>query len=234
MRSQAQQTIAELQKRIQSCVRAYGSETAAVRSTGWMAIDDLFPGQGIREGTLVEWLGDGIASGAAMLSLLVGRKICPAGRPVVVIETRRSLFPPTLKALGFDLSHMVMAYPSSEAEALWTCEQALRCAGIGLVWMRSPHLSSLGFRRLQLAAEVSRGIGFLLRSAKAAHQPSWADARFLVRPRPSHAAFPRFFLEVAHSHGRSRRSQVDIMFDNSKGTIHEVSSSEANSLSVVS
>jgi protein ImuA len=234
MRSQAQQTIAELQKRIRSCALASGSKTAAVRSTGWQAIDELFPGQGIREGTLVEWLGDGIASGAAMLSLLVGRKICPAERPVVVIEARRSLFPLTLKALGFDLSQTVMAYPASEVEALWACEQALRCAGIGLVWMRSSHLSNLGFRRLQLAAEVSRGIGFLLRSAKAAHQPSWADVRLLVRPRPSRAALPRFFLEVADSHGRSRRSQVDIMFDNSKGTIHEVSSCEANPLSVVS
>lgn len=223
--------IAGLQDRIQKQGR--GSLPNTVRSTGAEALDDLLPAQGVRLGSLVEWVAEGHASGAATLSLVTGRHVCRDGR-VVLIDGRRQLFPLSLQLLGFDLSRIVMIRPSSETEALWACEEALRCEGIGLVWASIERLSSLRFRRLQLAAETGAGVGFLLRSAASiSQQPSWADARLLVRPRPSHNGAPCFRVQMAHGHGRPRRSRLDLMLDNLQGTLHEFSTTNsANPLRV--
>jgi protein ImuA len=209
--------------------------SAAVRSTGCPAVNELFPAQGVREGTLVEWLGEGAASGGPTLSLSIGRNVCLPGRPIVVIDTQHELFPVGLEGLGFDLAQVVLVRPASEREALWAGEEVLRCEGIGLVWMRLERLSHTSFRRLKLAAEASRGIGFLQRSSQSLRQPSWADARLLVRPRSSREASPCFQVEVTYSQGRPRRAKVDIMLNSWQGTIHEVSpASPANSVCVVS
>ncbi|AMV21531.1 ImuA family protein [Planctomyces sp. SH-PL14] len=245
-----------LRKQIQECGREVSRQPASVRSTGCRGLDELLTHQGIGRGTLVEWLGDGMASGAATLSLTVGRAICPEGRPVVLIDRLQVLFPLALKLLGFDLARIVIVRPSSEQEALWAFEETLRCAGVGFVWANIERLSGTSFRRLQLAAETANGVGFLLRSARALPQPSWAESRLVVRPLPlpggpglpsrSAASFspppfpscersPGFRVETASLHGRPRRSRIDILLDRFRGTIHELAGSRpANPLPVAS
>jgi protein ImuA len=245
-----------LRKQIQECGREVSRQPASVRSTGCRGLDELLTHQGIGRGTLVEWLGDGMASGAATLSLTVGRAICPEGRPVVLIDRLQVLFPLALKLLGFDLARIVIVRPSSEQEALWAFEETLRCAGVGFVWANIERLSGTSFRRLQLAAETANGVGFLLRSARALPQPSWAESRLVVRPLPlpggpgitsrsaaslspppfpSCEGSPGFRVETASLHGRPRRSRIDILLDRFRGTIHELAGSRpANPLPVAS
>jgi protein ImuA len=198
------------------------TSAAPALSTGCEAFNELFPARGIWPGSLVEWL-EGDARGATTVSLAVARNVCPSRRPLILIDSQHELFPLALKGLGFDLSRVVVIRPTSGQEAFWACEEALRCPGVGLVWAPLVNLHVTGFRRLQLAAEASQGVGFLLRSAQAARQPSWAESRLRVDPRPSSPDGPQFRVEVAYSQGSTRRSMLDITLGSLRGTIHEVS-----------
>lgn len=226
-------TLVELQSQIRAWEQGAPVNSTIAFPVGCDVLDALFPSQGVRRGSLVEWLGDGDSSGAGTLSLIAGRRACSDGRPLVLIDTRHDLFPLSLSLLGFDLSRLVLIRPASEREALWACEEALRCEAIGLVWANIERLTNTSFRRLQLAAKASSGIGFLVRSAKAVRQSSWAEVRFKVHPRPSFRDSPCFRVEVASSHGKPARSTADIMIDSLKGTLHGNTQS-ANSLSLVS
>lgn len=227
------QTIIDLQRRIHASERSHLHQNSETFSTGCESLDRLLPGRGIQQGSLVEWLGHGHASGAGIVSLIIGRQICPAERRIVLIDTRRELFPLSLTLLGFDLSQLILIRPNSEQEALWACEEALRCQAIGLVWATMERLHSISFRRLQLAAETSAAIGFLVRSTKVLHQPSWARVRLQTGPRSSCSDSPCFRVEVVACHGTFNHATADIRIDHLRGTIHGRADS-SHSLSVVS
>ena len=65
---------------------------------------------------------------------------------------------------------------------MWAAVQALRSPVVAAVWGKFERLESRAFRRLQLAAEVGRTLGVLLRPVTARGQPSWATVRLEVRP----------------------------------------------------
>jgi len=227
------QAIVELQSQIRAYERGASVNSTTTVSMGCDALNALLPNQGVRQGSIVEWLGEGDASGAGTVSLIAARRACPEGCPLVLIDARHDLFSLSLSLLGFDLTQLVLIRPASEREALWACEEALRCEAVGLVWANIERITSTGFRRLQLAAEDSAGIGFLVRSAKAVRQPSWAEVRLKVRPCPSLRGSPSFRVEVVSSHGPHLHSTVDIMIDSLKGTLHGNTHS-ANPLPLVS
>lgn len=227
-------TIGELQSQIRAWERGPSvSNSINACSTGCDALDALFPHQGVRLGSLVEWLGEGDASGGGTVSLIVARQVCAARRPLVLIDTRHDLFPLSLSLFGFDLSQLVLIRPASEREALWACEEALRCEAVGLVWANIERINSTSFRRLQLAAKASSGVGFLVRSANTVRQPSWAEVRLRVHPVPSRHGSPCFRVEVISSHGNPHHSTADVTIDTLKGTLRGNRHS-ANSLSLVS
>jgi protein ImuA len=231
----SRQTIAELQTAIRRCERKPVHTRDGVVSTGCGAVDELLPAGGIRRGSLVEWLGTEPAGGAVTLSLAVGRTVTPPERPMVLIDRRRELFPLALEAMGIDLARLVLIHPRTERDALWVCEESLRCPGVGLVWMQADRLSGTSFRRLQLAAEAGGTVGFLVRPEIAVQQPSWAEARLQVRPIASRGASLRYRIEMADSQGWPRRSGSEVLIDNVQGTIHDDSSFRpADPLSVVS
>jgi protein ImuA len=124
-------TLVELQARIRGWKRRTDTIATEIFSTGCGALDALFPSQGIRPGSLVEWIGEGPASGVGTLSLLVGRNLAGSNRPLILIDPQRQIYPVALSALGFDLLSMTMIRPSTDRETLWSCEEALRCAAVG-------------------------------------------------------------------------------------------------------
>lgn len=234
MNDTRKQRIVELQQQIRRWTRSSSATENPVCSTGCDALDALFPERGIQRGSLVEWIGDGVASGAGTLSLAAARRCCPADQGMILVDMLRQISPVALAALDFNLAHLVVVRPRSEQEVLWACEEALRCDAVGLVWARIARLTDTAFRRLQLAAEASAGIGFLLRPHNVLHQSSWAETRLLVQPRPSRTASPCWRVEVVYSQGRGTRSTADIQLDCLQGTIHESAQSSPDLMSVVS
>jgi hypothetical protein len=228
-----QQTIAELRGRIQA-YQQRRQFSPVLLSTGCDALDALFPCRGVRQGSLVEWVEDGVAAGAGTLSLAAGRRFSTAERPTILVDFQRQIYPLALSALGFDLPSLIVVRPRCEQEALWACEQSLRSKAVALVWARIDSLGAVAFRRLQLAAERSGAVGFLVRSVTVLKEPSWADVRLLVTPRPARAESSRFRVTVAYSRGRSVRATADIEIDALRGEIREIAKSQTHRLSLVS
>lgn len=215
--------IVSLREEIRKRERRDMSAAGDVVSTGCDALDELLPSGGLRAGSLLEWIDAVDGGNAAALSLRVGRAVVAANDPAVLIDAGHGVHPLALAALGFNLSRLVIVRPATPHEAIWSCEEALRCTGARWVWASLPLLSDQQFRRLQLAAESSGCIGFLLRSAIARRRPSWAEARWLVHPQPSRTASPRFRVDVIYSRGRPVRSVAEIQFDGVTGTVQEAS-----------
>ena len=154
-------------------------------STGCPALDRLLPGGGLARGSLVEWLADEPGSGAAMFATVAAREAQRDGGAVVVIDQDAGFYPPAAAAWGLDLASTIVVHPSSDADQRWAIDQALRCphAAAVLAWPR--RLDGRTFRRLQLAAEASGAVGLLVRPAAAQREPSWAQVRWAVAPRPT-------------------------------------------------
>jgi len=163
------------------------SSTPAV-STGVSELDASLGGRGLAVGSLVEWLTAVPGSGAGTLALLAAREALRAGGVLVVCDPRGEFFPAAADEWGISLDRVVLLRPRSRADALWACDQALRCSGVSATLCDFDVLNDREFRRLQLAAEEGGGLGLLLRPAKACREPSWADVRWSVKPQVAPAA----------------------------------------------
>jgi protein ImuA len=95
-----------------------------------------------------------------------------------------------LHAFGLDPKRLVVVRVSRPRDALWACEEALRCSGLAAVVAElsgNPRILDLtASRRLALRAAESGVTGLLLR-ASAKDEPGAAATRWLVAPRSSGA-----------------------------------------------
>jgi protein ImuA len=186
-----QALIASLRREVARLEAPRPSEDERALSTGSPALDRLLPAGGLRRGTLVEYLASAGSSGAGTLALAAAREACREGRAFVVLDRPDGthgtqsvpapyFYPPAAAAWGIDLAAMLVLRPASEADAVWACDQALRCPGVGAVWATWDRLDVRDFRRLQLAAECGGTLGLLLRPARLRGQPTWADVQWHV------------------------------------------------------
>jgi hypothetical protein len=153
-------------------------------STGFPALDARLPGGGWPQGAVVEILVTHLGGGELQLLL-----------PVLACLTSRSIarwcawiapplepYAPALAARGLNLEHLLLVRTET---APWACEQALSSAAcdVVLAWITRP-LPARGVRRLQLAAQKGRSLGFILRAATAhtLNEHSGAALRLSVEP----------------------------------------------------
>lgn len=181
--------IARLRERLREVEGARRPEREERLSTGCEALDRHLPGGGFARGCFVEWLtihrGEEFAGGGAgTLALNAAKRACGESRALVVIDGREAFYPPAAALLGIDPRRAILARPANAQEELWALDQALRSPGVGAVLAWIGRLSSRAARRLQLAAESSGGLGFLIRPETARREPCWAAVRLLVRPAP--------------------------------------------------
>ena len=151
-------------------------------STGSPALDGLLPGGGLRRGSLVEYLSQGAGSGTGALALCAAREACAGGQALVVVDRRRTFYPPAAIAWDIDLATLLILQPADDAAELWAIDQSLRCPGVGAVYAPCGALDVRDFRRLQLAAEAGGTLGILLRPARFRGQPTWADVQWRIAP----------------------------------------------------
>ncbi|MEX0678225.1 MAG: hypothetical protein WD063_14185, partial [Pirellulales bacterium] len=188
-----------LAEQVRSLEGARWVDSREVISTGSPALDRLLPEGGFRRGALVEWLSGGPAGGAATLALLAARGALAAGGVLVVIDHRGLFYPPAAARLGIALENTIVVRPAGILDHAWALDQALRSRGVAAVWCSVEKPDNRTLRRLQLAAETSGVVGFLLRFEDARHEPSWAELRLGVEP-------------IAQPHaGRSRRLRVELL-----------------------
>ncbi len=218
MNTDRQHTLAELRRKIRTHEHHFPQDVEAI-STGNPVLDRLFPGEGLRRGSLVEWVGLGEASGAGTLSLLVARQLFEKHRSAIVVDSAREIYPLAFLSSGSDPASLILVRPQSTGESLWAIEQALCCEAVSIVWGVVPQLSPVAYRRLKLAAERSGSVGFFIRSAPALRQSSWADVRLAVEPRPSVGESPSFRVRTIYSRGEVVESSVHVQIDGISGMI---------------
>ncbi|MXY58648.1 MAG: translesion DNA synthesis-associated protein ImuA [Gammaproteobacteria bacterium] len=153
--------------------------------TGFPALDDVLFDHGWPRAGLTELLLDDpgigeltlLAPALASLSTTEERLIAWVAPPFVP-------FAPALASLGIDVSKMLLVYPDSHADALWTLEQVLKigaCSAL-LAWPAEHELKFAEIRRLQFAARQGRTWAGLFRSTTAAGNASPAELRLRLWP----------------------------------------------------
>ena len=220
-------TIAALKDQVRRFEGSKRLHDDAVVSTGCDDLDRLFPENGIRRGSLVEWHGEGRGHGAGSLALIAARQACAAGGALVVVDRQGTFYAPAASALGIDLDCLVIVRPSNDRDEVWVFDQSLRCEAVSAVWGDVEQLNAPSFRRLQLSAEEGNSIGLLVRPQKALQQPSWSNVRLLVEPLPpgyettSKEIGPRFRVEVVRCHGGRAGFSGEFEIVETTGTIRK-------------
>ncbi len=103
---------------------------------------------------------------------------------VFYLDTAGDFYPPAAIQLGLPLERLLVIRTKRNVDALWVCEQVLRCPAVAAVVLPIRAMDAYVSRRLQLAAETGGGLGFLLRSAaRGGH--TFAATRLRLDPLPN-------------------------------------------------
>ncbi len=150
--------------------------TRSVQPTGHADLDAALPTGGWPQAALSELLiaADGIGELRLLLPTLA--RLTRAGSPVALIAPPYRVYAAAWQAAGVDLAHLHVV-DCTPKEALWATEQSLRSAACGAVLCWPLQASDRALRRLQVAAESGRCLGFCTRALRHADQPSPAALR---------------------------------------------------------
>lgn len=153
----------------------------AIESSGSDALDAALPGGGWQVGSMVEVMPEQIGIGELRLIMPALARITQSERHVALISPPFIPFAAALSQQGLRLEHLLIIRAIQPVDALWACEQALRCRSFGAVIAWPTAIKDREIRRLQLAAEAGNSIGFLYRSPTAAAAASPAATRLRLR-----------------------------------------------------
>jgi hypothetical protein len=187
----------------------------AALPTGFAELDSELPGGGWPRGALTEILLEREGIGELRLLLPALARASQESAWQAWVAPPHLPYAPALSGAGVRLKQLLVAEPSSDADAWWAAEQALRsgaCSAV-LAWLKAPDERRM--RRLQLGAETGRAWGVLFRSARAAEERSPAALRLrleatvdglavhILKRRGGHLARP-VLLDLHPAHGARR------------------------------
>ncbi len=156
--------------------------------SGFAELDALLPGGGWPRGALTEILSEIEGIGALRLVMPALARLCQAEPSqkklwLAWIAPPHIPYAPALAAHGVDLRRVLVIGPLEDpAERFFALEQCLRAGECGAVLAWPPHADWRGLRRLQLAAEAGRSLGFLFRPLAACRESSPAALRLALEP----------------------------------------------------
>jgi len=196
MRPMQTETMAALRAQIAALERGPGADRPSSRLPfGVPELDAHLPGQGLALGAVHELFAGGpaVEHGAApalFAAAMLARRI----GPVLWIAARCDLYPPALARVGLDPARLVLV--RTRRGALRAMEEGLRHPGLaGVVCEHEGRLDLVASRRLQLAAEATDVLGFVLRRSPrfddpALQAPSAAATRWRITSMPSPPPLP--------------------------------------------
>ena len=163
--------------------RAQARSTPDAQPTGIAALDAELPFGGWPPASLSEILMpcDGIGELSLLWPTLA--RLTAARHAVVLVGPPNLPYAPAWHLAGVNLDH-VLVVRAEPRDALWAAEQSLRSAACGAVLCWPKHASDKALRRLQVAAETGRALGFAFRPESAAANPSPAALRLQLHGQP--------------------------------------------------
>ncbi len=150
--------------------------------TGFEELDAELPAGGWPRGALTELLPERAGIGELRLLMPTLARLSRGTGWIAWIDPPYVPYAAGLYAYGVDLTHTLVVHPRSAEERLWALEQALSagtCAAV-LAWPGA--LGAKASRRLQLAAERGRSLGFLFRDPAGRETASHAALRLALSP----------------------------------------------------
>jgi hypothetical protein len=190
--------------------------------TGFPHLDRLLVDGGLRRGGLTEWVGDVHGSGAVSLGLIVAANILLQEGTFVIIDEVGDFYPVAAMQLAIPLDRTVVVRPDTSKSALWAWEQSLRCPGIAVTFGKINTRNDRAIRRLQMAAESSGGMGFLIPPPGHSGTP-WAATRIQVESlatRPTdHSLRRRLGVRVTRGQVGSREAAIEVEFENEESFV---------------
>ncbi len=214
--------------------------------SGLKSLDALLPNGGLPTASLIEWISEDVGLSAASIALKAIAPMLALPGCLAIVDERHDFHADTLRCHGIPLSrallirpaHVVSAEPATNlsrfvrqasaahSDALWSLEQAARCAGVRVVLTFLEQASSAVMRRLQLAVERSGVTIVLIRPASILHQPSFADLRLHVAAQQPVTATDRRRLSVRllrSRHGLQHTGHALLEVDHETGAVHSIS-----------
>jgi len=165
--------------------RVWRGQPAALPSgaqpTGIAALDAALPARGWPEASLTEILlpADGVGELEVVLSTL--SRLTRSGQRVVVVAPPYVVYAPAWQAAGVDLAWLSVV-DARDGDIAWAMEQCLRSGSCAAVLGWPVRIDDRTLRRLQVAADTGRALGFVFRDRAALANPSPAALRLEVGP----------------------------------------------------
>ncbi len=189
--TRSQPAIESLRAQIQR-LESKSKRVKSVLPFGIADVDTRLPGGGLALGALHEVAGggNGTVDGAAAALFAAGIAARTTGKILWCI-TRPDLFAPALAQAGLSPDRVIYVEAGDDKTVLACLEEGLRHGGLGAVVGEVARLSMTASRRLQLTAEDSGTMGFILRRWRRQNdavdfgQPTAATTRWRVSVLPS-------------------------------------------------
>lgn len=161
---------------------------ASVRAlpSRFAVLDAELPGGGWPIGMLTELITRHAGVGELRLLIPLLRQMTLERKIVILLAPPLVPYAPALASFGVDLNYLIVIQAPNAADRLWAVEQTLKSTSFGalLAWLPQQRTRPEHLRRMQLAAQGSRGPVFLFRGLPAQFESSPAPLRLLLLPRP--------------------------------------------------
>jgi len=182
-----------------------GLARAHVTATGHVALDRELPNQGWPHGGLIELLLQ--QSGIGELRLLQPALHALGEQRIALLQPPHVPHIAAWSDWGLSPQRLLWIRTQRQADALWSAEQVLRNGSCGalLFWQQTLRHESL--RRLQLAAQASDTLCWLLRPLSATDSASPASLRIALRPLAGGVQ-----LEILKRRGPPCASPIDVFW----------------------
>lgn len=156
-----------IEKLQQQILKLQGNQPASdqEQSLGLGSIEHAFPAKVFPRAAVHELISGSLESAACtngFLSVMLSALMQQTGS-CLWISTRRTIFPPALKAFGINPDRILFVDVNTVKDALWAMEEALKCKVLTAVVGEFTALTFDESRRLQLAVEQSKVTGFIHR-----------------------------------------------------------------------
>lgn len=180
---------------------------AGVLELGLPDIEEALPWGGLARGGVHEATGDRHAISAFLIAA-IGRD--KRSEQVLWITPEPTLYPQGLAQLGLDHCRLTIVSARRADDRLWAMEEGLRELSYGAVVAEVETADLTETRRLQLAAEKSGSIGFLLRRDR---QPSAALTRWHIEAARSDGFRPCWRVSLERCRGAEAGFSWDVEWD---------------------
>ena len=158
-----------------------GSYRSTIIKSGFPALDKELPGGGWPASALIELLLQQHGIGELRL-LRLALKAVGQKRAVVLIDPPYMPNAAAWSEWGLSADQLLLIRPRRTADALWSAEQVLRNGSCGALLFWQPQVRDEALRRLQLAAQGSDTMCWLLRPSIAAQNSSPSPLRLALKP----------------------------------------------------